>query len=62
MNITQVDHISPCTHQDTVFIAAIAQSVSALDINFERAVGGSILTTGKKLSLKNLNVTIRAIN
>ena len=40
----------------------IAQSVSTLDFNFERAVGGSILTAGKKLSLKNLNVTIRAIN
>ena len=30
--------------------------------NFERAVEGSILTAGKKLSLKNLNVIIRAIN
>ena len=38
------------------------KSGSALDFNFERAVGGSILTAGKKLSLKNLNVTIRAIN
>ena len=35
---------------------------SALYFNFERAVGGSIRTAGKKLSLKNLNVTIRAIN
>ena len=34
----------------------------ALDFNFERAVGGSILTVSKKLSLKNLNVIIRAIN
>ena len=42
--------------------SSIAQSVSALDFNFERAVGGSILTAGKKLSLENLNVTIRAIN
>ena len=40
----------------------IAQSVSASDFNFERAVGGSILTAGKTLSLKNLNITIRAIN
>ena len=30
----------------------IAQSLSALDINFERAVEGSILTAGKRLSLK----------
>ena len=35
---------------------------SALDFNFERAVRGPILTVGKKLSLKNLNGTIRAIN
>ena len=40
----------------------IAHSVSALDFNFERAVGGSILTAGKNLSLKTLNVTIRDIN
>ena len=38
----------------------IAQSVRALDFNIDRAVGGSILTAGKKL--KNRNVTIRAIN
>ena len=37
------------------------QSVSALNFNFEQAVGGSNLTAGKKLSLKNLNVTIRAM-
>ena len=43
-------------------IAPIAQLVSALDFNFERAVEGSILTAGKRLSLKNLNVIIRAIN
>ena len=30
-------------------IAPIAQSVSALDFNFERAVEGSILTVGKKV-------------
>ena len=35
---------------------------SALAFNFERAVEGSILTAGKKFNLKNLNVTIRAIN
>ena len=35
---------------------------STLDFNFERAVGGSNLTEGKKLRLKNLNVTIRAIS
>ena len=35
---------------------------SALDFNFEWAVGGSILTAGKMLNLKNLNVTIWAIN
>ena len=33
-------------------IAPIAQSLSALDFNFERAVEGSILTAGKMLSLK----------
>ena len=30
----------------------IAQSVSALDFNLERAVEGSILTAGKRLSQK----------
>ena len=30
----------------------IAQSVSTLDFNFERAVEGSILIAGKRLSLK----------
>ena len=43
-------------------IAHIAQLVSVLDFNFERAVEGSILTAGKRLSLKNLNVIIWAIN
>ena len=33
-------------------IAPIAQSVSALDFNFKRAVECSILTAGKRLSLK----------
>ena len=46
----------------TQLIAPMAQLVSALDFNFERAVEGSILTAGKRLSLKNLNVIIRAIN
>ena len=45
-----------------VKIAPIAQLVSALVFNFERAVEDSILTAGKGLSLKNLNVIIRAIN
>ena len=31
---------------------SLAQSVSTLDFNFERAVGGLILTADKKLSLK----------
>ena len=31
------------------YIAAIAQSVSALDFNFERTVGGFILIVGKKV-------------
>ena len=43
-------------------IAPIAQLVSALYFNFERAVEGSILTAGKRLSLINLNVIIQAIN
>ena len=34
--------------------APITQSVSALDFNFERAVEGSIITAGKRLSLKIL--------
>ena len=45
-----------------LIIAPIAQLVSVLDFIFERAVEGSILTAGKRLSLKNLNVIIRAIN
>ena len=43
-------------------IALIAQAVSALDFNFERAVEGSILTAGKKVESENLNVIMRAIN
>ena len=37
-------------------------SCAIAQFNFERAVEGSILTAGKRLSLKNLNVIIRAIN
>ena len=40
----------------------IAQSLSALDFNFEQAVEGSILTVGKNVESENLNVIIRAIN
>ena len=43
--------------------APIAQLVSALDlVTSSVQVEGSILTAGKRLSLKNLNVIIRAIN
>ena len=34
----------------------IAQLVSALDFNCERAIEGSILTAGKKVESENLNV------
>ena len=45
------------------YIAPIAQLVSALDlVTSSVQVEGSILTAGKRLSLKNLNVIIRAIN
>ena len=51
--------------EDLYLLAGIAppdiQSVSALDFNFERAVKGSILTAGKRLS-ETLFVIIRAIN
>ena len=44
-------------------IAPIAQLVSVLDlVTSSDQVEGSILTAGKKFSLKNLNVIIRAIN
>ena len=42
-------------------VAPIAQSVSVLDFNFERAVEGSILTVSKFES-ENLNVIILSIN
>ena len=46
-----------------IVIAPIAQLVSALDLVTSIVqVEGSILTAGKRLSLKNLNVIIRAIN
>ena len=46
-----------------IHIAPIAQLVSALDlVTSSEQVEGSILTAGKKLSLKNLNEIIRAIN
>ena len=35
-------------------MAPIVQLVSVLDFNFEQAVEGSILTVGKRLSLKIL--------
>ena len=41
--------------------SSIAQSIARWTLNFERAVGGSILTR-VKIESKNLNVTIRAIN
>ena len=48
---------------DCVTLAPIAQLVSALDLETSSVqVEGSILTAGKRLSLKNLNVIIRAIN
>ena len=48
---------------NVVLIAPIAQLVSALDlVTSSVQVEGSILTAGKRLSLKNLNVIIRAIN
>ena len=52
-----------CIYIAFVYIAPIAQLVSALDlVTSSEQVEGSILTAGKKLSLKNLNVIIRAIN
>ena len=42
-----------CLCELLVYIAPIAQLVSALDFNFERAVEGSVLTVGKRLSLKS---------
>ena len=45
------------------YIAPIAQLVTALDlVTSSEQVEGSILTAGKRLSLRNLNVIIRAIN
>ena len=54
--------IQPPVQHDN-YVAPIAQLVSALDlITSSVQVEGSILTAGKRLSLKNLNVIIRAIN
>ena len=51
------------TPEEGMYIAPIAQLVSALDlVTSSEQVEGSILNAGKKLSLKNLNVIIRAIN
>ena len=59
----------PCIFMDLLLlsthtsIAPIAQLVSALDlVTSSVQVEGSILTAGKRLSQKNLNVIIRAIN
>ena len=47
----------------SLIVAPIAQLVSALDlVTSSVQVEGSILTAGKRLILKNLNVIIRAIN
>ena len=47
---TNVYHIHTSIVSRHLCIAPIAQLVSALDFNFERAVEGSILTAGKRLS------------
>ena len=50
-------------HELVACCAPIAQLVSALDlVTSSVQVEGSILTAGKRLSLKNLNLIIRAIN
>ena len=54
---------SPIASSTSINIAPIAQLVSALDlVTSSVQVEGSILTADKMLSLKNLNVIIRAIN
>ena len=51
------------TLEKSLWVAPIAQLVSALDLLTSSVqVEGSILTAGKRLSLKNLNVIIWAIN
>ena len=58
-----VRNISETSSDPTAYIAPIAQLVSELDlVTSSVQVEGSILTAGKRLSLKNLNVIIRAIN
>ena len=50
-------------HNFLSLIDPIVQLVSALDlVTSSVQVEGSILTAGKRLSLKNLNIIIRAIN
>ena len=52
-----------CLFCSTICKYPIAQLVSALDlVTSSVQVEGSNLTAGKRLSLKNLNVIIRAIN
>ena len=48
-NILLLPLVTRCLETIDVYIA---QSVSALDFNFERAVGGSILTAGKNVESK----------
>ena len=56
-------HTYVCVSVPRKYIAPIAQLVSALDlVTSSEQVEGSIPTVGKKLSLKNLNVIIQAIN
>ena len=51
------------TKNSYIYIYGKRQLVSALDlVTSSVQVEGSILTAGKRLSLKNLNVIIRAIN
>ena len=59
-----IDDIVLCPDRswERVHIAAIAQSLSALNFNFEQVVEGSIVTAGKNVESENLNVIIRAIN
>ena len=51
LSVTNIEYRSGSAYI-LVDIAPIAQSVNALDFNFERAVEGSIFTAGKRLSLK----------
>ena len=51
-NIGRIRHLLSQNATAQLIHAPIAQSVSALDFNFERAVEGLILSAGKRLSLK----------